>query len=68
MRLLRRPERRREVARSEPPDDPLLLCVICGAPLAGDPDDEPDGEGPGQHLCGECRRAREFDTLRLVLD
>lgn len=44
----------------------LLACGQCGRLLDGDPDDEPDGEGPGRHLCGECRRAREFDDLFLI--
>jgi len=32
-------------------------CATCGAPLNGDPDDEPIGDG-GQSICGECNRAR----------
>lgn len=43
-----------------------LRCVACGRPLDGDPDEEPDGEGPGRPLCGQCRRSRDFDTLWLM--
>jgi hypothetical protein len=45
--------------------DPGLRCVLCGRPLGFDPDDEPDGDGPDRPLCGECRRARDFDDLIL---
>ena len=34
-------------------------CAVCGEPLTGDPDDQPDW--PGGPLDGECYRAREFD-------
>lgn len=37
----------------------LVICSVCGLPLAGDPDDEPDH--PNGPLCGSCGRAREFD-------
>jgi hypothetical protein len=38
-------------------------CVICGQPLAGDPEDDPDGASPERPICGECTRARNFDDL-----
>jgi hypothetical protein len=34
-------------------------CHRCGAPLDGDPDDEPDGGVDGLPLCGECGRNRD---------
>ncbi len=40
----------------------VLHCVACGRPLGFDPEDEPDGDGPGRHLCGECNRQRNFDA------
>lgn len=43
--------------------DDLLTCSGCGGPLGFDPDDEPDGEGPGLHICGACNRARNFDAM-----
>jgi hypothetical protein len=35
------------------------MCHRCGAPLFGDPDDEPDGGIDGLPLCGECARNRD---------
>jgi hypothetical protein len=43
-------------------------CVICGRPLTGDPEDDPDGKGPEQPICGECTRARNFDDLLFQMD
>lgn len=34
----------------------VLVCSACGASLGFDPEDDPDGAGPGQPLCGECNR------------
>ena len=34
-------------------------CHRCGAPLLGDPDEEPDGGVDGLALCGECGRNRD---------
>ena len=34
-------------------------CRVCGQPLLGDSDDQP--EPPLGPMCGECYRAREFD-------
>lgn len=34
-------------------------CHRCGAPIAGDPDDEPDGGTDGLPMCGECVRNRD---------
>ncbi len=45
-----------------PGSDETLFCVSCGRELGFDPEDEPDGDGPGRHLCGECNRARNFDA------
>jgi hypothetical protein len=36
-----------------------LDCHRCGAPLAGDLDDEPDGGVDGLLMCGECARNRD---------
>jgi hypothetical protein len=64
---------RQEADRGLPQSDPPMTdfdvdvrCVACGRPFDGDPDEEPDGEGPGRPLCGECNRARDFDTLFLL--
>jgi hypothetical protein len=43
-------------------------CVICGRPLAGDQEDDPDGGGPNRPICGECTRARNFDDLLWQMD
>jgi hypothetical protein len=43
-----------------------VACVICGRPLAGDPDD--DGAGTDRPICGECTRARNFDVLLWEMD
>lgn len=45
--------------------DPLV-CGVCGLPLAGDPDDQPDH--PAGPLCGPCSRAREFDETLWELE
>ncbi len=37
-----------------------LTCVICGAQLVGDPDDQPDW--PTGPMCGNCYQAREMDN------
>ncbi|MFN8621575.1 MAG: hypothetical protein U0869_12605 [Chloroflexota bacterium] len=42
-----------------PPWRPDAVCTVCGQPLAGDPDDQPDH--PAGPICGACVRAREFD-------
>ncbi|MBA2275082.1 MAG: hypothetical protein H0W00_00085 [Chloroflexi bacterium] len=45
--------------------DPLY-CSVCGQPLLGDPDDQPDPPlGP---MCGESYRAREFDQTLWELE
>lgn len=44
------------------PQDPMtrdVMCTVCGQPLTGDRDDQPDW--PGGPIDGECYRAREFD-------
>ena len=43
-------------------------CVICGQQLPGDPEDDPDGEGPERPICDECTRARNFDDLLFQMD
>jgi hypothetical protein len=45
---------------------PIVTCSICGVPLDGDPDDQPDH--PAGPLCGACHRAREFDQTLWELD
>lgn len=41
-------------------------CAVCGRPLDGDPDDQPDPPlGP---MCGESYRAREFDQTLWELE
>ncbi len=66
-----KPQRTRPTPQARPPEPSLepdeadgesLYCVACGAELGFDPEDTPDAEGPGRHLCGECYRAREFDA------
>jgi hypothetical protein len=43
-------------------------CHRCGAPLGGDPDDEPDGGADGLPLCGECARNRDEAADFEVMD
>jgi hypothetical protein len=38
-------------------------CATCGKPLGTDPAEELDGE-TGLPICGECKRARNFDAMR----
>ncbi|MEO7118324.1 MAG: hypothetical protein ABIZ34_05060 [Candidatus Limnocylindrales bacterium] len=41
-------------------------CRVCGQPMGGDADDQPDPPlGP---MCGDCARAREFDQSLWELD
>jgi hypothetical protein len=47
-------------AAGGPPDRPH--CATCDTPLGDDPDDDPTGDA-GLPICGECDRARSFDTL-----
>ena len=49
-------------------DEPDAFCVSCGMSLGDDLEDDPDGEGPGRPICGECDRARNFEALELDLD
>jgi hypothetical protein len=36
-----------------------VICLVCGQPLLGDPEDQPDPPlGP---LCGECYRGQQMD-------
>ncbi len=39
-----------------------FVCVACGRPLLGDPEDDPIGES-GLPLCGECNRERNFAAI-----
>ena len=51
---------------SEPADDSpagLHFCCICGALLAGDLEDEINGEGWGKDICGDCNRTKNFETM-----
>lgn len=53
-------------------DEPALPehCHRCGAPLDGDPDDDPVGGPGGDPICGECERNRnfaaDFETLEAL--
>jgi hypothetical protein len=49
-------------------DEPDVFCVSCGMPLGDDLEDDPDGEGPGRPVCGECDRARNFEALVVGTD
>lgn len=40
----------------------LERCAECGSPLGDDLDDDLFGEA-GLPLCGECERARNFDSM-----
>jgi hypothetical protein len=42
------------------PEMPVLICVICGQPLVGERDDQPDW--PTGPMCGNCYQAREMDN------
>jgi len=44
-------------------EEELLRCLTCGTPLGSDPEDDPEGEGKGRPICGECNRARNFDVF-----
>jgi hypothetical protein len=51
---------------SEPADDSaavLHFCCICGVVLAGDLEDEINGEGWGKDICGDCNRTKNFETM-----
>jgi hypothetical protein len=39
------------------------FCCICGAVLAGDLEDEINGEGWGRDICGDCNRTKNFETM-----
>jgi hypothetical protein len=41
----------------------IYTCCICGAGLGPDPEDEPHAEGAGRHLCGNCNRTKNFETM-----
>ena len=42
--------------------DKTVVCATCGAPLDGDPDEDPTGDA-GRPICGECERNRDFLAL-----
>ena len=51
---------------TELPPDPaaeLHFCCICGALLGTDPEDEIDGEGWGNDICGDCNRTKNDEAL-----
>jgi hypothetical protein len=66
-------KRRAAGAQAEPPptmnDDvgdsgfELHFCCICGALLGGDLEDEIDGEGWGNDICGDCNRTKNYEAL-----
>lgn len=39
---------------ARPPDDEPHFCCICGAQLGFDLEDELNGEGLGNDICGDC--------------
>jgi hypothetical protein len=45
-----------------------LECHRCGAPLLGDPDDEPRGGAYGLPLCGACARNRNEEADLAMMD
>jgi hypothetical protein len=49
-------------------DQRVLDCHRCGAPLLGDPEDEPGDEADGLPLCGECVRNREEEADFAMMD
>jgi hypothetical protein len=40
----------------------LHVCSWCGRFLAGDLEDEIDGDGPGADICGDCNRTKNFEA------
>jgi hypothetical protein len=40
----------------------LHVCSWCGRFLAGDFEDEIDGDGPGADICGDCNRTKNFEA------
>jgi hypothetical protein len=40
----------------------LHVCSWCGRLLAGDFEDEIDGDGPGSDICGDCNRTKNFEA------
>lgn len=42
--------------------DLTLFCAGCGAPLIGDPDEDPTGDA-GMPICGNCARERDFFVM-----
>ena len=45
-----------------------LGCPRCGAPLLGDPDDEPHGDAYGLPSCGACTSNRNEETDLAMMD
>jgi hypothetical protein len=45
-----------------------LSCRRCGAPLLGDPEDEPADEVDGLPLCAECVRNRDEEADFAMMD
>ena len=43
----------------------LHSCCICGALLAGDLEDEINGEGWGRDICGNCNRTKNDDSITM---
>ncbi len=54
-----------EAADTDVDDDPaeLHFCCMCGERILGlDLEDELDGEGPGNDICGACNRTKNFEV------
>ncbi len=70
--MRRKPSNQRPARPSDPGeevvDEPVSVCCMCGRELGFDPDDALDTEGPGRHLCGNCYRSREQDSLEAFQD
>jgi hypothetical protein len=49
-------------------DAAVLACHRCGAPLLGDPEDEPEGDADGLAMCGECVRNRDEEADFAMMD
>lgn len=51
-----------EGAADEIDEFDLHICSWCGRFLAGDFEDEIDGDGCGADICGDCNRTKNFEA------